>query len=91
LPVVPTALLALVRRFSPDGWEIENPRGLYWIATRQRGNEQRIIAAQSVIALCGKLHRMASEEADQPSGTYPDAVADYLADLDRLGRVWSGQ
>lgn len=90
VPSQNVALLALVRRFSPDGWEIENPHGEYWLAARQRGSEQRIIVAQTVIALYGKLARIASDESAQPSGLYPDPVAAYFGYLADLGQVWNG-
>lgn len=88
VPSQNAALLALVRRFAPDGWEVENPHGEYWLALRVRGSEQRIIAAQTVIALYGSLQRIEASEAPQagPCGTYPDATAAYLAYLDRTGK-----
>lgn len=91
VPAQDVTLLALVKRFSPDGWEIDNPHGEFWQAIRRRGSEQRIIAANSVITLYSRLARIASDEAQQPPGIYPDPVAAYLAYLDDLGRVWTGQ
>ena len=93
VPTQAAALLALVKRFGPAGWQVENPHAEFWLATRQRGNEQRIIATQTVIALYGKLQRIETDETPQawPRGTYPDPVAAYLAYLDDLGRVGTGQ
>ena len=92
VPTQAAAGLALVKRFSPAGWQIENPYGEFWLATRKRGNEQRIIAAQTVIALYGKLQRIETDEAPQapPRGTYPDVAAAYLAYLDQLGGEGTG-
>ena len=50
-PTQAAAALALVKRFSPAGWQIENPNGEFWLAIRQRGSEQRVIAAETVLAL----------------------------------------
>jgi hypothetical protein len=93
VPTQAAAGLALVKRFSPAGWQIENPHGEFWLATRKRGSEQRIIAAQTVITLYGKLQRIETDEPAHagPRGTYPDSVAAYLAYLDDLGRVGTGQ
>ncbi len=88
VPSQAAALLALVKRFSPAGWQLEQPHGEFWLAIRQRGSEQRIIAAQTVIALYGTLQRIEADEAEQagPCGTYPDATAAYLACLDAMGK-----
>jgi hypothetical protein len=88
VPTQAAAGLALVKRFSPAGWQVENPHGEFWLATRKRGSEQRIIAALTVIALYGKLQRIEADEAPQagPCGTYPDATAAYLAYLDGIGK-----
>ena len=89
VPAQDVALLALVQRFSPAGWQILHPHAQHWEAFRQRGSEQRTIVASSVITLHARLARVASEDADQPTGTYPDPVAAYVAHLDRLGAVWT--
>ena len=89
VPAQDVALLALVKRFSPAGWQILHPHAQHWEAFRQRGSEQRTIVASSVITLYARLARVASEDADQPTGTYPDPVAAYVAHLGRLGAVWT--
>ena len=88
-PAQDVALLALVKRFSPAGWQILHPHAQHWEAFRQRGSEQRTIVASSVITLYARLARVASEDAGQPACTYPDPVAAYIAHLDRLGAVWT--
>jgi hypothetical protein len=49
-PSQQAAALALVRRFSPQGWQLHHPLADWWEAFRQDGTEQRVIIAHTVIA-----------------------------------------
>jgi hypothetical protein len=89
-PTQQAAALALVRRFAPQGWQLNHPVADWWEAFRQDGTSQRVIIAHSVISLYAKLIKVEATDG-QRRPQPPDAVAAYLADLDRLGKIGTGK
>jgi hypothetical protein len=86
VPSQNAALLALVRRFAPDGWEVENRTANTGLLSGVRGSERRIIVDQSVIALYGKLQRIASDESAPPPGLQRPGIGNGVARRRAAGR-----
>jgi hypothetical protein len=79
-PSTEAAVLALVERFGPIGWQLFHPCVGWWEAFRQDGTGSRTIVASTVTALYAKLARVQAPETGE-SGPYTDDVARYLAYL----------